>query len=180
MQPGILEFEGKCLILLEQTESISKFFTDGANIRCVISNLPQIDDIVIDEILIEIEEGQEYRCFGNSDFIRMTSLQQIKDLISLLNPDYFLYKLSISHKEFQLNIYDNRDVTFEINHDAEKISFDEIVSNIFSACLKINSTVLNLIKKDYQKQYVEIDQSGNILNTYKNFDEYSNKLNSKK
>ena len=173
----ILKIEGKCLLLIQNLNDELSFYCDGFNVLQALHLLSELNKIYIEEMLLEIGEGASYKSWTKNDFKQIRTFSDLKKILENLPGKVFIYNLRIISEGLTISIYDNREFNIasgSFNIDELTKVIEKLVKEMF---LFSDEITFDLIAKlvTNKNKYILIDDTGNILDVYDNFDDYLSK-----
>ena len=173
MSDTLLELEGKCNLLLEIKGDEIIFFCDGLNTLKALFLLPQISEINLLEFGLEIGEGETYECWERKDFKKIDFFSDILGILKTLPSEIYIFNLKFISEELTVSIYDNRFFTVSSSaldiHDMTEL-IKKFLKNIFLFTDEIWSKLYKTLIQNKNK-YILINDEGEILNIYENYDD---------
>ncbi len=174
MENTQLYLEGKCLLLIGQQNNEVSFYCDGFNVLEALNQLNEIDRVNIEELFLEAGEGVSYKSWTKIDFDPVNKLSDLKGIFETLPFEAFIYDLKLTSEKLAVSIHDNRE--FNISSTSIKIIelttiVEKLLSSIFGFSNEICLLLITALVENKNK-YVLINDKGEILDVYKNFDDY--------
>jgi hypothetical protein len=174
MDNTLLNLEGKCCLLLDKHDNEIVFFCDGFNVKKVLSLLPKIEKITLSEFFLEIGQGESYKSWERKDFDTINSMSNLMNILSTLPPETYIFNLKFASENLSLSIHDNRHLNIS-TRTFDEINFTGIIKNFLSKIFYFSdencSHIVSALNRNNNK-YVTINDKGDILNVYENFDDY--------
>jgi hypothetical protein len=162
-------------VLMDTSPNRITFYSDaikGRSIRLADIGIEQIKEL---RYLIERGVGDSYRSFDNSDFKKVLDSETWSLILGLISEDYEISSLDVVGNGVKYSIYDTINSTFIFDTD-DHISVGVLIKIILAKGMNLQEPYIgNLIDSMRANNdiYLEIDQIGNVIGTYRNFDEYA-------